>query len=305
MQYKYYIADVFTNQLFNGAQVAVFPAADGLNEIQMGQIARETNLSETVFLFNPDTTDNSRRMRTFSTHGEIGFAGHPVVAAAFVSTSCGELNIPEKYNRFEFEQNAGIVEVNVTNTDGKPGFIQFSRQVSPIVDYYTPTETELSSFLGIEEGQIDSKKYCTRLVACGLPYLIVPVFYYETLRKAKFNFSAWSRSVAPQTSAQEILLFSPKTPFKDSDFAVRLLGPKIGLHEDPPVGTAMAAFASYLCSFEHMQTGTYTFAVDRGDEKIRRSVINLEMDHKREDKLTIRVGGEAVMVAEGIMNIPD
>ena len=70
------------------------------------------------------------------------------------------------------------------------------------------------------------------------------------------------------------------------------------------VGTAMAAFASYLCSFEHMQKGTYTFSVDRGDENIRRSVINLEMDHKGEDKLTLRVGGEAVMVSEGEMFIP-
>jgi hypothetical protein len=65
------------------------------------------------------------------------------------------------------------------------------------------------------------------------------------------------------------------------------------------------SFASYLCSFEFMQKGTYTFAVDRGDEKSRRSVLNLEMDHKGEDLLTIRVGGNAVMVAEGTMNIPD
>jgi trans-2,3-dihydro-3-hydroxyanthranilate isomerase len=54
-----------------------------------------------------------------------------------------------------------------------------------------------------------------------------------------------------------------------------------------------------------MQKGTYTFAVDRGDERNRRSVLNLEMDHKGSDTLTIRVGGEAVMVAEGIMDIPN
>jgi trans-2,3-dihydro-3-hydroxyanthranilate isomerase len=77
------------------------------------------------------------------------------------------------------------------------------------------------------------------------------------------------------------------------------------MHEDPPVGNAMPAFASYLCSFDFMQKGTYTFAVDRGDESSRRSVLNLEMDHKGSDTLTIRVGGAAVMVAEGMMNIPE
>jgi trans-2,3-dihydro-3-hydroxyanthranilate isomerase len=76
------------------------------------------------------------------------------------------------------------------------------------------------------------------------------------------------------------------------------------MHKDPPGGSAMPAFASYLCSFEFVQKGTYTFAVDRGDERNRRSVLNLEMDNKGSDTLTIRVGGAAVMVAEGVMNIP-
>jgi trans-2,3-dihydro-3-hydroxyanthranilate isomerase len=67
----------------------------------------------------------------------------------------------------------------------------------------------------------------------------------------------------------------------------------------------MPAFASYLCSFEFLQKGTYTFAVDRGEAAQRRSLLNLEMDHKGLDTLTLRVGGEAVMVAEGVMTIPD
>jgi len=142
-------------------------------------------------------------------------------------------------------------------------------------------------------------------VSCGLPYLIVPVWQYESVRTAKFNAAAWSESNAPQTAAQEILLFSPKTPFADADFNVRLLGSRIGLHEDPPVGSAMPAFASYLCSFDFMQKGTYTFSVDRGDAYNRRSVLNLEMDHKGEDELTIRVGGAAVLVAEGVMTVPE
>ena len=86
---------------------------------------------------------------------------------------------------------------------------------------------------------------------------------------------------------------------------MRLVGPNIGFHEDPPVGSAIPTLAAFLCSFEHMQTGTYTFAVERGDEKVRRSVLNMEMDHKGEDTLTIRVGGEAVKAAEGTMYIPE
>lgn len=305
MNYQYYIADVFTKHLFNGAQVAVFPQADGLSETMMQLMARELNLSETVFVFHLNGATDRRRMRVFTPKGEIHFAGHPVIAAAFVLASCGDIELTGRYTPVIFEQNAGPINVNISNDNGKPVFIQFTGKVAPIVDRYVPLENELGSFLGIDPHRIDHKKYRARLVSCGFPYLVVPVYNYETVRKAKFNYQAWSQSSAPQTAAQEILLFAAKTPHQDADFHTRLVGPNIALHDDPPVGNAMPAFAAYLCSFEHLQKGTYTFAVDRGDENSRRSVINLEMDNKRQDTLTIRIGGEAVMAAEGTMMTPN
>lgn len=305
MNYKYYVSDVFTNQIFYGAQVAVFPIADGLSDEMMAKIAREINLSETVFLFKQHHSNNSWGMRAFSPIVEIDYTGHPVIAAAFVLASCGELELTEEQTPLVFEQNTGSVIVNVSSVKGQPRSIQYTRQVSPIVDYYVPTDGELAKILSLSETDIDNKKYSARLVSCGFPYLIVPVFYYETVRKARFNFSAWAQSSAPQTAAQEILLVSPKTPYKESDFAVRLLGPNIGINQDPPVGSTMASFAAYLCSFDFMREGTYTYAVERGDENVRRSLLNLELDHKGEDKLTIRVGGSAVMVADATMYIPE
>jgi trans-2,3-dihydro-3-hydroxyanthranilate isomerase len=304
MKYNYYIADVFTKQIFSGAQIAVFPNAEGLSQQQMQLVARELNLSETVFVFHPDKQNTNRVMRIFSPLSEIDFAGHPIIATAFVLAHCGDIQLTDAITPMVFEQNTGPVNVNITAEDGQPGFVQFTRKVTSIIDRFTPSDEELAGFLGIQQSELDHKKYAARLVSCGVPYLIVPVWRYESVRAAKFNYAAWSQSTAPQTAAQEILLFAPKTPFADTDFNVRLLGSRIGLHEDPPVGNAMPAFASYLCSFDFMQKGTYTFAVDRGDERNRRSVLNLEMDHKGSDTLTIRVGGEAVMVAEGVMNIP-
>jgi trans-2,3-dihydro-3-hydroxyanthranilate isomerase len=305
MNYQYYIADVFTKKVFNGAQVAVFPEADGLNKAQMILIARELNLTETVFLTQNKALENDFQMKIFSPLGEIDVAGHPVIAAAYILADCGNLtqNDPN-HTQVILHQNSTHVQANVSYTDGRADFIQYSHTVSPIVDYFTPTETELSSFLGIDAAYIDHKKYSPRLVSCGIPYLVVPTFYHATIRAAKFDLSAWNQSIAPQTAAEEILLVSPKTPSQDSDFAVRLLGPNIGVHEDPPVGSAIPTLAAFLCSFEQMQKGTYTFAVERGDEKIRRSVLNMEMDHKGEETLSIRIGGQAVKAAEGTLFIP-
>jgi len=204
-----------------------------------------------------------------------------------------------------FEQNAGPIEVNITAENGKPVFVQFTNKVSSIIDRFAPTDEELAAVLSIQQADLDHIKYSARLVACGMPYLVVPVWKYETVRKARFNYAAWSRSAAPQTAAQEILLFAPKTPYADADFNLRLLGPHIGHDDDPPVGAAVPAFASYLCSFENTRKGTHTFAVDRGDADSRRSVINIEMDHKGKAQLTLRVGGSAVIFAEGTVFLPD
>lgn len=309
MKYIYYITDVFTQQIFNGAQIAVFPQADGLNAETMALIARELNLSETVFIFHHLENDHRRRMRIFSPLAEVDFGGHPVIAAGYVLGLCGDIDLSSttpsetQVTAVVFEQNAGAIEVNISSENGQPSFVQFSRSVKPLIDHFAPTDEELAQFLGIAQSELDHKKYSPRLVSCGFPYLVAPVWSYESVRKARFNYAAWSQSIAPQTAAQEILLFAPKSPFPDADFNVRLLGPRIGVHDDPPVGSAMPAFCSYLCSFEHTQKGTHAFSVDRGQADSRRSVIRLEMDNKREEALTVRIGGHAVLVAEGVLDI--
>ena len=305
MTLDYYIADVFTNQRFAGAQVAVFPKADDLNDQQMAQIANELNLPETVFVSNPKAGKTARKMRIFSPLTEVDFAGHPIIATAFVLAESGEIELKDGVTSFELEQNVGAIEVNVSSENGKTSFVQFTRKVSSVIDRFTPSDIDISEFLSISPNEIDHKKYSSRLVSCGFPYLVVPVWNYETVRNAKFNLTAWNHSSGPQSAAQEILLFSPKTAFQDSNFNVRLLGPNIGIHSDPPVGSAIPAFASYLCSFDFTQFGTHTFRVDRGDVDHRRSVIDVEMDHKVESALNLRIGGEAVMVAEGKMQISD
>ena len=304
MKYHYYIADVFTNQLFNGAQIAVFPAAEGLSSETMAAIAKELNLTETVFVFHQQDAENHRRMRVFSPLREIDFAGHPIIATAYVLGECGDITLGQTQTKIVLEQNSGPVDVNISSAAGKPSFVQFSRSDSAIIDRFAPSDEELSQFLGLQIADLDHKKYSPRLVSCGFPYLIVPVWNYESVRKARFNYPAWSQSAAPQTAAQEILLFAPKSPNLDADFNARLLGPNISLQDDPPVGSAMPAFCSYLCSFEHTQKGTHSFSVERGELSTRRSLLQLEMDNKQQEKLTIRIGGQAVIFAEGTIRMP-
>jgi len=111
--YNYYIADVFTKTIFSGAQIAVFPNSEGLNKTQMQLIARELNLSQTVFVFHPHKQSTTRVLHIFSPHAEVKSAGHPVIAAAFVLASCGELILTETITPIFFEHDESAVAVNI------------------------------------------------------------------------------------------------------------------------------------------------------------------------------------------------
>ena len=50
-KYRLYQVDAFTKEIFKGNPAGVVTNADGLTEIQMQQIARELNNSETAFIF--------------------------------------------------------------------------------------------------------------------------------------------------------------------------------------------------------------------------------------------------------------
>jgi len=304
LEYDFYTTDVFTNTAFEGAQIAVIPNALGLDNNLMQKVANEFNLSETVFVFPSDQKSVTHRMKIFSPSGEVEFAGHPIIATAFVLVSIGEISLNTNHTKFVLEQNNGPITVNVSEEKNKPLLIQFTLNPESIVDRFVPREHEIADFLSLNINDIETKKYQAMMVSCGFPYMIIPLNSYEAVREAKFNYGAWSQTIAPSSSAQEILLFSNRTTNVSSDFHGRLVGPSIGIHEDPPIGSSVPAFASYLCSQESVRTGTYTFAIDRGTESNRRSLIHIEMDNKLNRHLTIRVGGEAVMVSKGKMNIP-
>ena len=305
MKYQYYIADVFTEKPFNGAQIAVFPHAGGLDQIHMQLIARELNLSETVFVFPGQGGMNIRRVRIFSPRAEINFAGHPVLAIGHVLAAIGDIKLNGKHTPFIIEQNSGPIQVNITQDNGQPVLIQFALETKPVIDRFVPPEQQIAEILSLKESDINDRKFHPLIVYADQPYLIVPIKTYTAVRDAKFNFQAWSRSSAPASMAREILLFTVRSDVQQSNFHARLLGPHIGNNDDPPIGSAMPAFTGYLCGHNHIKKGTHTFVIDRGTVMGRKSILNIEMDNKHEEKLTIRIGGPAVMISEGTISIPD
>jgi len=129
--FDYYIADVFTDVLFGGNQLAVLPNAIGLNDKQMQPIAREFNFSESVFVFPPENSTNTRKIRIFTPSRELPFAGHPTVGTAYVLGHIGEIPLTGDETRIVFEEGVGPVPVLIRARAGKPVFSQLTAAKIP------------------------------------------------------------------------------------------------------------------------------------------------------------------------------
>lgn len=272
---------------------------------RMQRIAKETNLSETVFVFGEDRDRPYRRVRIFSPLGEVDFGGHPIIATGWVLGTIGDIKLTGKDTPVTFEQNIGRVDAFIVADDEQnPSMIMFSMPVKAEIDHFVPPEEELADILKLSKAELWSPKLKPMLVSCGKNYMIVPIKNFSAVRRAKFDFIAWSMSSAPATLAREIFLITPTPGPGTPDFHGRLVGPEISPTEDLPIGSAMPAFTAYLCHHKHIKHGTHTFTIDRGMENTRHSILNIEMDNKP-DKLVVRVGGPAVLVCEGRMRVPD
>ncbi|MDH5625604.1 MAG: PhzF family phenazine biosynthesis protein, partial [Nitrospira sp.] len=116
---KFYQADVFTSQPFGGNPVAVIPDARGLSDDLLQQIAREMNLSETVFVFPPTDPAAVARLRIFTPTQEIPFAGHPVLGTFFILAELGIISVKEPVTRLMQECNIGLFPVELHADHGQ------------------------------------------------------------------------------------------------------------------------------------------------------------------------------------------
>lgn len=300
MKYKYYTADVFTDKPFFGVPLPVFPEAEGLTDELMQQIANELRTWSTIFLF-PGSTENSRIIRVFTPQKETPHNTHTIMAASYVLAATEKVTLDERHTLITFHGQDESVDTYVSQKDGKPSIIQQTYDTHAAIDYYTPTEEELAAMLSLTPADIGFDNYRPLIVSCGVPYLIVPIKSYHAIREARFKHSAWSNSSAPSSLAQEILLFANNTDPNPADFHVRLLGPAIANHEDPPIGGAIPAFANHICDHPHIQEGTHIFAIQRGANEARKSLLYVEMDNKKTKDLTVRIGGSAVLMSESVI----
>ena len=303
MELRYHLLDVFTDVPFGGNQLAVFVDAPALEPELMQRIAREMNLSETVFVQAPRDPTAARALRIFTPGVELPFAGHPTIGTAHLLVALGLVSAEEGERGFFLEEAVGPVAVAVRRRSGGALVAELSPASLPETRGSVPTRGEIAALLGIavEDVVDDGDGDAPQAVSAGVPFLFVPVRDRGVLARVALDLARW-RALLASAWSPHVYVFC-RDAGGDADIRARMFAPAMGITEDPATGGAAAAFAGYLAWRVGDRDAELRWVIEQGIEMQRPS--RLELTAVKEDGAvrSVRVGGAAVRVGEGVLRL--
>lgn len=302
MRLSFSTLDVFTDRRFGGNPLAVVHGAGGLTDSQMQIIAREFNLSETVFLLPAENPAHSARLRIFTPLKELPFAGHPTVGAAALLAENKFGQGRDADALIVLEEGIGTLRVGVRLRKDSAPFAEFDAPKVPVEAGILPPVDVLAAGLGLIPSEIGFENHRPVCYAAGNAFAFVPVASREAIAKARINGSHW----APAFSEQGLVgayLYTRQCEHTTSSFHVRMFAPDAGVPEDPATGSAAVCFAGAIARFDRLPDGMHRRAIEQGFEMNRPSIVSLVFSIEGQKLANVRIGGHTVRVGEGTIEI--
>lgn len=295
MKLNYLLLDVFTRERLRGNQLAVVIKGDGLLDGEMQAIAREFNLSETVFFCKPQAERNTAAVRIFTPYEELPFAGHPTIGAAAV------LGLQNKLSAVRMEEKVGLVTALVEKVDRTTAEARFALPRLPAKIADLTDKLGIAQALGIEVEEVGCDIYKPCVYSAGVTFHLIPVRDAGVLKRISVNRAIWDKVFSHDHNSAYVFTLTPEEP--DSDLAARMFG--MGLGEDPGTGSAAAALIGLLAEHVDFATGQADFALRQGHEMGRPCRITLQLRKENEQLIHGGIGGHAVIVGEGVLDLGD
>lgn len=291
--------DVFTDRRFSGNPLAVVTDADGLSDEQMQAIARELNLSETMFILKPQNVAHSARVRIFTPGRELPFAGHPTIGAAILlAQQRTSLLNGESDAIIVLEQAIGTVRIGVRLRADQPPFAEFDAPKLPEKAANPPSRDLIAEALGLLPREVGFENHTPQCLSAGNTFAFVPVASLEVIARARIEQAHWA-TVFPASTFGGVYLYTRECVHNGSAFHARMFAPQLGVPEDPATGSAAVCFAGVVHDFDGLPDGAHRRVIEQGHEMGRPSsiVLTLSVANGRLD--AVRIGGSAVRVIDG------
>lgn len=294
--YPFVQVDVFTDHMFGGNQLAVFPDAARLSTEQMQAIAKEMNLAETTFLFAPADNAHAARVRIFTPARELQFAGHPTLGTAYViATQSSE---PGGKDELVLEEGVGPIRVRLEGERSAPSFLWMSHPPATFGPSLEPRGGFARALSLAEENLLPDAPVCTG--STGTPFLYVPLKDRHTVDSARLDVPALL-SVFDDPEPVGVFVFAPEPPGRVYS---RMFAPHTAdIPEDPATGSASGPLGAYLVRHGIEQGGAVVTVIsEQGTKMGRQSFIHIRV--RREDGTEhIEVGGSVVPVLDGVLHL--
>lgn len=279
VSHRYVVVDVFTDVPLQGNQLAVFTDAAALPAATLQPLARELNVSETVFVFAPEQGGDAS-IRIFTPAAELPFAGHPVLGTAIV------LGVERGLQQATLKTGAGTVPVVLRRGEGgvdaRTGYGSM-RQPTPTWQRYE-REAELLEALGVSRS--------------GLPvevYVNGPRHVYVELDSEQAV-----AALSPDLQALAALGEFGVSCFAGAgaSWKSRMFAPALGVPEDPATGSAAGPLAVHLARHGRIAFGE-EIEIRQGIEVARPSLLRARATGSPDALERVEVAGSAVIVASG------
>lgn len=301
-QYRYLHYDVFTDTKFGGNQLAVLPRAQGLTTELMQAITREFNFSESTFVLPKECADTDIRMRIFTPATEMPMAGHPTVGSTFAL--CHEGIIPEGQRRWVFGLNVGPTPVDIDWTGASPGFVWMNQQ-RPVFGAIVGDFALAARAIGVSEKSVAQTGMLVQEVSCGVPFVFIPVATRAAVDEAAPNLEAFLELCRTWgVDEHAMFVFSPEPGRDHATVYSRMFAPGLGIYEDPATGSASGPLGCYLVQHGIVPAERASAIVSlQGAKMGRPSWIHIDVGAEDGTISRVRVGGRAVLVAEGEIGV--
>jgi trans-2,3-dihydro-3-hydroxyanthranilate isomerase len=255
----------------------------------MQSIAREMNLSETVFIQRPTNNRALARLRIFTTTQELPLAGHPVIGTWFLLAELGVVPASEGSVHILQQTGAGILPVEFTFHNGRP--VRVTMTQKPARFTRAPfTRAALAAALGLKPSDL-APSLPVEFASTGISNLMVPLSRRAVLPKIQMNMRALAHLISPHGTMAYCFALNGR-----GRAYARGMVPW-GIVEDPATGSAGGSLGAYLVHHGQLKPSE-TLSITQGVEMGRPSEIQVEVAEER-GKLTPRVSGSAVRIFEG------
>jgi trans-2,3-dihydro-3-hydroxyanthranilate isomerase len=298
MRYLHY--DVFTDQPFEGNQLAVVPRPDAaMSTAAMQRIANEMAFSETTFVF-PREKSGDVKMRIFTPGSELPMAGHPTIGTTFALAREGV--IASGRETFVFECGVGPIPVALEWSGNDLAFAWMTQPL-PTFDGEIGDRRGFAAAAGLEPG--DLVDVPIQIVSCGVPYAYVALQSRLAVDRVSIDRRALARIYrASGVDEHATFFFTMDRTGASGDETVysRMLAPAFGIAEDPATGSASGPLGCYMLYHGMVDADRAQSLISlQGVAMQRPSRLYISIDSNDGSIAKVRVGGKAVLVAEGTL----